>query len=60
MEFKFSEDGWNGMMVERVTELMSHLPPTVSELSIEDADFGAEMMNAIIKHVWDTQAWLRV
>merc|ERR1740124_2128867 len=54
LDFDFDEEGWSGMTAERVTELISHLPLSVSELTIMHANFGPNtnfgvgMIDAII------------
>jgi len=60
LDFDFDEEGWSGMTAERVTELISHLPLSVSELTIMHANFGPNtnfgvgMIDAIINHVANT------
>ena len=52
MEFDFgSEGGFSGLTATRATQLMSHLPLTIKQLTIVNAEFGSEFMEALIQQV---------
>jgi len=46
--------GWNKLTAEKAVDLISHLPPTVKNLYISHADFGAEFIDTVTKHIQTT------
>ena len=52
MSFDFKSNGpWSGLTAARAIELVAHLPPTIEKLTIENAEFGREFMDALIDGV---------
>ena len=58
MVFDFEEAGpsWSETKVERAIELVRHLPPTIRELYIHNADFDERFFESVIQHVEKTIA----
>jgi len=46
--------GWMGTTANRAKELMSHLPLTVTNLTIWNGNLGVEMIDAVTEHVANT------
>lgn len=60
MEFRFQEDGWNGLTADRAVQLIAHLPLSTVELRISDANFGVGFIEEVTKFVGksDKLIWL--
>jgi len=50
MSFNFGKE-WSELPADRAIQLVDHLPPTIKALYINDANFGKEFIDAVIKHV---------
>merc|ERR550539_2149635 len=62
MLFRFKKERWEGLTAEKAVDMISHLPPTVTDLIINDASFGLNFMDAVINHLTSTSnlRWLRL
>jgi len=52
MRFDFESNGpWINLTPTRAIELVAHLPPTIEQLTVKNAEFGREFIEAVIDRV---------